>query len=297
MIRSALFRLLFFVLYMCLGSGAMAQHEADLRFVVAPDPSRPDQLADSIRKLVVVENGNFMQWLGFVETLKPESSDMPPDSPKAGRDLWVIISLAIIALGIGMTRATFPVSVGLFVRAYYDNFLLGQLTKEENIFRSWPFFFLYVLCGLSLGLFVYLIYQTGWVQQPFSISGIRTFLLISLLVIVLFTLKIGALRMFGFIFKIKKLVRNYIVVLFLGYFNVALFLLPITFILSLMPYENVKWLLPLVLVIIAMMLIYRMVKVIIDLFNNYRFPKFYLFTYLCTLEIAPVLILIKIVYR
>lgn len=276
---------------------AGGQFDSNEESVYKLDPTRPDQLADSIRKLVVVENGDFMSWLAFASTLMPVKEQLSPGASKPHRESWVIWTLGVLMLMAGLIRANFPVIVDVFLKAYYDDLLLGQLTKEENIFRSWPFFFIYLISGLSVGLFIYLILQSGVVQQPVSSPGIRSFLLISLAVIILFSLKIAMLRILGFVFLIKKMVRKYGVVLILSYFNAAMIFLPIAFVISLLPYENVKWVLPVALAFVLIMLIYRTIKAIADLLNNYRFSKFYLFAYLCTLEIAPVLILIKIVYR
>lgn len=273
------------------------RHERNGFSVYKPDPSRPNQLADSIRKLVVVENGDFMSWLEFADTLKPAKDQFLPAASKPHREVWVIWILGALMLMVGLVRATFPVTTDLFIKAYYDNLLLGQLTKEESIFRSWPYFFFYLISGLSVGLFVYLILHSNVILQSVYTEGIRAFLLISLVVILLFTLKIATLRILGYVFLIKKMVRKYVVVLILSYFNAAMVFLPITFVMALLPYENVKWVLPVALISVLIMLIYRAIKVILDLLNNYRFSKFYLFAYLCTLEIAPVLILIKIVYR
>lgn len=216
--------------------------------------------------------------------------------PRETRDRWVILSIGLLAFFYGIVNYFFPGEISRIARAYYNRSHLVQLAKEDHLFSSWPFVFLYVLVGFAAGIFIYLGLASGVVGAGHPVKA-KHFLLIALSVLVLFGLKIVAIRVIGFIFDISRLLRKYITVLYLGYFNTGIVLLVFATIISLMPYQQAGWLIWTAIGLCGLFLFFRVAQVAVELLINYRFPKFYLFMYLCTLEIAPVLILIKILYR
>lgn len=225
----------------------------------------------------------------------PEIFLMAAEVDKTVRPLWVISTIAVLMLFIAITHATFPTTVSQIIRSYYDQSLFNQIGKGENLFSTWPAFILYLVMGFASGLFFYL--ATPHIPLKFNeFPGYLIYLSISALVLLLFSLKILVTRFLSYVFGIRRYFRTYIRVLFLVYFNTSYLLFFSALAISLLPEQNLDWILQLTLTLTSFMLILRLGKVAIDLLNNYRFPIFYLIVYLCTLEIAPILILIKIVY-
>lgn len=256
---------------------------------LAPDPARSNLLADSLRRLITVERGNFMQWLTFAES---QQGDIPGAKLKAHREPWILGVFGLMLLFFGVTRAAFPTESAQVVQAFYNDRVLAQVNKEDNLYSSWPFVFLFVLFGFSCGLFLYLVsYQVVGGQQAL---GFRGFLWISFFVLALFSIKIFVTRMLGIIFEAKRLAREYISVLYLCYFNASLVFIPAILMLSLTTYEHRRYIVWGVLAIVLALFAFRLLKSGSALLEKYRFPKFYLITYLCTLEIVPILILVKV---
>lgn len=212
------------------------------------------------------------------------------------RELWIILTIAFLIAMLGLVRALFPGAFGRIIGAFFDNTLLSQLNKEDGPFLSWPYLLLYLLMGFSVGMFGYLVQLSGAVNFGYG-ADVRFFLLLSLSIIFLFAVKILLIRVTAHVFDIRRLFRSFVIVLFLSYYNVGLVLLFFALIMSLLPFEDANWLVPLALSITALMLIFRLGKSAFDILRNYRFPIFYFIVYLCTLELAPILILIKIVSR
>lgn len=265
------------------------QDSLTMLYIGSPDPERRNLLMDSLRKQVIVENGDFMSWLAFARSLEER---FPPETVKASREPWVIAAIGILLLLLGVVRVAFPNEVAAIVVAFYNDRTLHQINKEDTLYSSWPFVFLYILFGFSLGLFIYLtnVYYIGGQQN----QGVDAFLGISLFVMLLFVLKIVTTRLLGVVFEVQRMVREYVSILYLSYFNAALVFLPIIVVLSLVPAGQMAWIVPATLVTVLCLFVFRFVKTAGNLLNNYRFSKFYLFMYLCCLEIAPVLILIKV---
>lgn len=258
-------------------------------FIMAPDPERPNQLLDSIRKLITVEHGDFMRWIDFSNTQQEATF---AGSPKTYRDTWVLGVFALMLLFLGIIKAVFPTESAQIVQAFYSDRVLAQINKEDNLFSSWPFVFLYILFGFSCGLFLYLLsaHLTGIHKE----LGFQGFVWLSLFVLVLFSIKILVTRMLALVFQAKRMAREYISVLYLCYFNASLIFIPAVLLLSLATNEHGRYIIWGVLCIIFVLFAFRMLKTGIAILDEYQFPKFYLITYLCTLEIVPILILMKV---
>ncbi len=267
------------------------QHVRDslaMQYIGLPDPNRANLFTDSLRKQVIVENGDIMTWLTFAKSLEAQIQL----NEKASRERWVIAVIGLLLLFIGIVNAAFPNEVSSIIQAFYNDRMLMQINKEDTLYSSWPFVFLYILFGFATGLFIYQcnLYYIG----NKATNGPETFLGIAFFVMLLFALKIVATRFLGFVFDIQRVVREYVSILYLSYFNAALVFLPIILTLSLIPQDHIRWVIPLAFFVVLCLFVFRFAKTASNVFINHRFSKFYLFMYLCCLEIAPVLILIKV---
>ncbi|HZH55354.1 MAG TPA: DUF4271 domain-containing protein [Sphingobacteriaceae bacterium] len=225
----------------------------------------------------------------------PEVLTLATEAGKTVRPLWIIITIGVLMLCLAITHATFPSTVSQIIRSYYDQALFNQIGRGENLFSTWPAFILFILLGLSTGLFFYL--AAPDIQSKFSeYPGYLIYLSLSAAVLLLFSLKILVTRFISYVFGIRRYFRTYIRVLFLSFFNSSYLFFIFALAISLLPAENTGWLARTGLILAGAILLLRLGKVAADLLSTYRFPIFYLIVYLCTLEIAPILILIKIVY-
>lgn len=263
--------------------------EAVPRFYTAPEPARPNLLLDSLRQLLTVQQGDFMRWVGYANSLQ---EPQPAGTPKAHREAWILGSFGLMLLFFGIIKTAFPGETTQIVQAFYNDRVLAQVNKEDNLFSSWPFVFLYILFGFSCGLFLYLV--SAHFLGSRAPLGFQGFLWISVFVLALFSIKIFATRMLGIVFEAKRLVREYISVLYLCYFNASLVFIPAILMLSLATNEQSYYIIWVVLCVIFGLFAFRLLKTGSTILEKYRFPKFYLITYLCTLEIVPMLILMKV---
>lgn len=215
---------------------------------------------------------------------------------RQSRELWIILMLALLIALVGLIRALFPAAFGRIIGAFFDNTLFNQLIKEDGPFLSWPYLLLYVVMGFAMGMFGHHVFLTGFAESNVE-PDLRFFLLLSLSIMLLFGLKLLVIRMVSYVFDVRRLFRSYVIVLFLSYYMVAFLLLVFALVMSLLPYSEAEWLVPLALFLTGFLLIFRLGKAAFDILRNYRFPIFYFIVYLCTLELAPLLILIKIVSR
>lgn len=255
-----------------LNNGAKDQH-----WVVRPD--------------TIIARGAHDLFFG-VGQIQSDRDELPikPGNIKYSRPIWVLFLTFLLFLVLGVLKIVFPVEIRTIVEAYYRERLLLQVSKEDNLATSWPYIFLYVLFSLSLGLFVVIVLSSFGQGTYLTFEN---FLKNSLLVGVLFIAKILIIRFISFVFLLDKIAREYIAVLYLVYFNSMFCLMPFLLAAVFVPSSYIPFLLIIYVVFVVLLFAYRFLRTAIHLFSNYKFSIFYLILYLCTLEIAPILILVR----
>jgi len=265
------------------------QDSLQMQWVKMPDANRPNLFLDSLKDLYTVKDGDFFTWHSqFKDTIENFKAGIP----KHIRDGWVMGVVITLLLFFAIIRVSYPNEIMIIVQAFFNNRVLAQISKEENLFNSWPFVFLYILFGFTIGLFLYLI--NTFTQLGGIVEGFNLYLVFSLSILVLFSLKIVTLRFIGFLFDVPRLVREYVSILYLSYFNTALMFLPAVIIMAFSPKKLAGSFMIIGIFILVVAFFTQFLRAGSTIFKTYSLSKFYLFLYLCTLEIGPILILVKI---
>ncbi len=257
-------------------------------YIKAPNKVRFNYFIDSLLNKYKVQDAFFLK--GGINGAAKQK-DYRVGKEKAKGQSWVIGIIILLILTFGIINRVFSTEVSLIIKSFYNNRTLNQISKEDNLFTSWPFIFLYLLFGFTIGIFLYisaLKLRIGYVYEGFNL-----FIILSVSVITLFTLKILVTRVLGFIFDVKRLVRDYVSVLYLTYFNLAFIFIPITVLIALAPISYSYIFLAAAIVCLAVIFFFQFGRVSLNILSNYKFPLIYLFLYLCALEICPLIILFK----
>ncbi len=256
---------------------------------VYPDEGRNNKLLEHFLEEI---QQNSIDPIKVIENLNDSNAEaqLYQGKLKHERPAWVLVSVFFLFLSLGIVRLLFPGDFVIIVQAFYNERTLQQVSKEDNMLTSWPYIFLYLIFSFALGLFILLI------ESSFSrleiLSG-ENYLRTTLLVAVLFVFKILLIRFISVVFQLERLVREYVAVLYLVYFNSMLFLMPLLLVVTFIPAIYFKFVLILFSVIASILFVYRFLRTAFRLFGNLRFSVFYLILYLCALEVAPILILVK----
>lgn len=209
-------------------------------------------------------------------------------------DIWVLGIIGFLLVLFAILKNAFGKQLSSVVQSFYSNRALTNLNKEDNLVTSWSFLLLFIQFGFTIGMFFYLAAQYQNLPAA-NQGGFSFFVTVSVGVIFLYLLKIIFLRFIGFVFDVQRPLHQYISILYLSYFNTSLLFIPIiiAFALSAKKYGSSY----IVLGISALLLIFvfQFIRAAINILSQHRFPKLYLFLYFCTLEICPILILIKAV--
>ncbi len=257
-------------------------------FIKAADPNRPNRFIDSLINLYKVENFDFAAW---ARKFPQKNLQFRKGNERTTGQSWIIATILAIILFFALLKNVFAKELTFIFQSFYDNRMLSQISKEDNLFNSWPFLFLYILFGLTFGMFLYL--SSSYFSLQYNYQGLEWFLILSAIVICLFTLKILVLRSLGFFFGMQKLVKEYVAVLYLSYFNASFIFLPLIVAYSLTPKRHAEVYGYLAIFAIVLIFIMQLLRAGTNILANAHFSKFYLFIYLCALEICPLLILFK----
>lgn len=199
--------------------------------------------------------------------------------------LGVCFLLALIRLGF---RKYFN---DLF-RAFFSPTLSQRQLKDQLHQTPFPAFALNVFFTISIGVYLFLVLLKTQYLPPGSPLYLVVFFI--LLIMVIYLLKYVVLRIGGWLFGYHELMDNYIFTLFLIHKILGIVLLPFSLILAFSPTGLSSVFFNLSLIFIALLLVYRYIRVFPFVKSQAAFSRFHFFLYLCGFEIAPVLIIAKL---
>ena len=246
-------------------------------------------IQDSLLRLIEIEYTDLNAWFSKMDKLKKDRK-VSPTYQKENRPVWLIVVVLCLLICLGLVRVFFNSTFVNIIYGFYNERVLAQISKEDNVLTSWPYILLYIVFSFSLGLFV-LVYFAG--KADINLFTLNNFGRLSVVIGVLFVAKLLLIRIISIIFEAEKIARNYITVLYVVYFNSMLYLIPILIFAVFLPFKYLDYMMIILVVGVVMMFSYRIIRTGLSLLGNLKFSIFYLILYLCALEIAPILILVK----
>lgn len=219
----------------------------------------------------------------------PVISPEPPEKDDGflfGLNIFLVLLTALILVFFrGLYRRGF--------RALFNDNLLGQLYRDREANALGPFLVGYFLFFLSAAFFVYLLltyYGLSAPERPLLLY----FFLIGALTL-LFLGKHLLLWLVGAIFPVSREMSRYSFTIMVFAIIIGLLLTPASLFISYVP-ETVRE--PLILLTLGMVAALYLLRSLRGLFIANRFVLgnlFHFLLYICTVEVAPVLVLYKIV--
>jgi hypothetical protein len=254
-------------------------------FYLIPDSSRENQFLSSIRK------NNLFDLTSQSSAPLLQKSVVKSGEARASRDPWVIAVIIGLLIYTALLNLFLNKDIKNVIQSFYTKNALSQVDKDGGLVNAWAFIGLFLLFCLTASLVLYQF--TVYENIDYGIGGFQLFISLSLIISLLFALKFIILKFIGFVFAVNGLVSEYIAILNLTYFNIAFVLLFVALCFSLLANRFIPWLLIFTVGSIAIIFAVQYLRNSINVVSNFRFHKFYLFIYLCALEICPILILIK----
>ncbi|HHT23498.1 MAG TPA: DUF4271 domain-containing protein [Bacteroidales bacterium] len=205
-----------------------------------------------------------------------------------GNENWVFIVIAVLfaflTTGIILSAGTFFANFKLFFTRKENSDLLTHPTA--SIFQFHILITVFTIAVFAL--FGYLL-----VFHPPAKFSFQTYLLVCVVVTAFFIIKHILFDIVGNTFFGQKITRGYKVLYFNLVHALAILIFPITILYS---YQPISWQIPLIFTAFSLFALFY-ILLIIKLFQNFYtklIALFYIFLYLCTLEILPILLLIRV---
>ncbi len=203
---------------------------------------------------------------------------------------WMILVFLFALITIAYTRRFHPMRISRLWNSTWNVRILRQAIREEpNTPRA------NLLFNISFYLLTALVIFLGvkfFGLSPYGLSGFLLYLSILGGVISAYALKTAGIRIVQIMSDGDYGLAEYEYNLFLINRVIGLFLFPITAFLAYSPLYVIQPFVLSALILFVFMMIYRMLR---GLFNaaSSGVPVFYIFFYICTLEILPLIVCLK----
>ncbi len=171
-----------------------------------------------------------------------------------------------------------------------------QTVREERPLSSAPavvFSFIFVFMA---GLFLFqvvLYYQLNFQWQWLNEGGVLLYLACCLAIFAVYLVKVISIRLVQFLFKAEGGVGEYIFTVFITNHMLGLLLIPVTVSITYMTVASDQTLFYIGFSLLAIAYVYRVFQGIITGITH-NVSTFYLFLYLCTLEILPLVVIMMV---
>ncbi len=205
---------------------------------------------------------------------------------------WQILILLISILLIGFVKAFSNNRFSQGLKAFFNYSVAQEITREEEVFFHRANIFFTFVHLLTLSLFVFQLGDFVY-SGPFQANNFSFFLLLLTFFAGMYVVKYIFSRLLSFVFNDSSLASEYI-------FNVSLYnnllgaiLVPILCVIyfTLLSYQSVLMYIAIPLMVIVFLLrLFRLFK----MGQIKGVSYFYIFVYICTLEILPLVVLFRI---
>ena len=199
-----------------------------------------------------------------------------------------IIAFMIILLTLLVTL--YRTLLQKIYRAFLNDNFLKMIHREEGSIISIPYLLLYLLFFINGGIFIFLLLRHYGQLSPALLQTLGQCIL-GLMAI--FFLKHLVLKIIANVFPVTKEIKQYSFMIIIFSIILGLILAPINVMLAYLPEMATKSIIYLGFALIILIYAFRSLRSIFLCSKYITFYKFHFFMYLCTVEIAPVLILVK----
>ncbi len=237
-------------------------------------------------------NPNSVPSLFQGHALQPVNSN-PIPLPRRTPD-WFTLTLIFVIIAFAWIRVFYSKIFKQLINAFFSNSISNQVVRDENILVQRASILMSFVFYLTGSLFIYQVSVFFNWDYPFLGEGFLRFLVVCLIVAFAYSFKMVLLKAMGEVFELDRPVASYIFNIFLINNMLGLILIPVvvaiafvvTYSTGIAIYTGVA------LVIIAF--IYRLVRAFNIWMTLPGVSIFYLILYFCTLEIAPLVIIVKL---
>ena len=224
---------------------------------------------------------------------RPEESAKAPAPLQNSYRTFLLITNILLLLLLTILLTIFRGQASKAYRAFLNDNLLSQLQREREAGGGIPYYLFYAYFLISAGFFIFLL--ASHYGQSFSGNHWISLLYCIGIAVALFLGKHLLLGFLAYVFPINKEMALYNFTIIVFSIILGFFLTIINLLLAYAPNEAIQGVLYSAYAGIGAIYLFRSLR---GLFIGNRFAlfhKFHFLLYICTVEIAPVLVLVKLI--
>lgn len=211
---------------------------------------------------------------------------------KASRDESMFYFLCALLFYFGFIRIVFMKYLDNLNTLFLRITMRQQQIRDQVLQSPLPSLLLNILFIISTGLFL------SFVADYYNVvPGMNRWLLLFYCCLLLTAIYLGKfifLKMIGWMFNIRVATDTYIFIVFLVNKMMGIYLLPALLLMAFAKPPFLTVLMTLTYVFISILFIYRFIIAYRPVRNEIKLSRFHFFIYLCAFEIAPLLLIYKV---
>lgn len=206
-------------------------------------------------------------------------------------DYWITgIFLFLFALFVWLYVSNRK-KLNQIIKGFYQTYYVNENKRDEFSMGNRVSVFLSVFFVFTLSIFIS---RTLSYYQIHLFANNAVEAVLALIIVIAYGIKFISINIFGTIFQVQKEASDYMMSVFLFCNTLGLFMLPVVLCLTFIKQASPAIFIYTGMGIIISFMCVRVIRGIFIGLNSSRVSKFYLFMYLCTLEILPFILLTKI---
>lgn len=205
---------------------------------------------------------------------------------------WVVYIFLIIVLLYVIIKNVYNKTLSIVFQAYWNDRAINQFTRDDNFFKLRNTMLYFLLFAMVYGMLIKYFLNNFGVE--IKSNELEEYLFITGFTMLFYISKFILMKLAGYVFSIQKLMSGYLSIISISNFIYSIIIIPLLVLYHYMPNYFENWVFYLILILFCFNTVYKYLRTGSFILNNFQFPKFYLFLYLCSLEIMPLLIIYKV---
>ncbi len=249
---------------------------------------RSTAIEDSVMSKYVSDSYNWKE----PRIIKADATHFYKIKIRKQPSIWIFYVLLLIVIYFTFIRNVFYKSLPVIFQAYWNDRSINQFTRDDNFFKSRNSIFYFILFSMVYATIAYFIIDYFGYSMPRK--GLELYYLIITVLTIFYTAKYLLMKLIGYIFSVQRLISGYLAIISVSNLVYAVLSIPLLIFFNYVNSEYKIYVLSIILIAFIFNTVYKYLRTGAFLKNNFQFPIFYLFLYLCAFEIMPLLIIYKV---
>jgi len=264
-----------------------------------PEEARANRAAQAQKDTAVVVSDNPFDLIRGTaptgsgpRTITPRPANRPAGKQGNQRFLFITVLIDLVLLAFLIT--TMRPLVNKSIKAFMSDNWMNLLYRDREGRGLFPFLILYLLFFINLGLFLFLLARNYRLLPALSNLQLLGYTTVGSLLV--FTLKHLLVGIVGYIFPVEKECRRYNFMIIIFSIVLGLLLVPFNLLLAYAPESFRVAVVYFAAGALGLAYLFRYLRGLLLANKFVLFHKFHFLLYICTVEIAPVVLVLKLIF-